>query len=1553
MPITFKFALRSELILAANPNSSSFHENSNLQESTAHLAPSTASSSTAATDVPLPKSPRSPIPGSFIESPGSPYPEELNISTSENFQFSEPEDAEETEVTAELFGSSYGTAPGTPYSGHAFGGYHIENTSFTDYRGKESVVSSDELLPDIATTINFDIKDESFEQSVPLEPPNEQSTSYFPLVPILPPVFTNPPPVPAPPVPLPQPAPPVPPVQPPVQPAIMAATNMPFRKEKSAPNIIDEVSPGCELTRYISDIEGLFSRHSITQDADKKKWFIYYPGLTISEFWESLPEYADAIIAQYPDASASRKYERHDLERVIGKYAREIDNLADLGAFYREFFPKAKHLVTEGRLSTHETGNMFSKGFPNHVWDAIARRLQIKLPDHHPADPYNLADIYAAAQFVLQGTNKGESTISGISSRSSYRDIGAAPARPSEIPYPVPVPQLQPTVRIKEEPVEPQVKMEHINQLIKLGETLLQLNSNDRFQKAQQRFQPGPPPQSSYANASTGQSCSFCGEIGHFIRECLRVKEMIKEGKCRRNIDGKIVLSTGAWVPRNIQGTWLKDRIEEWHCQNPGQTGIVNQMMNAIVEPVPYLSQQRSSPVNSDAEPQLLSTPVSGIDARQRLEALIAKSEAIGKEIQGIKQFMHMAEEDSSSPIAADATDTMLRQVVVEVPRLKRGPLKRAVPAARAEPAVPQEPTKAVGRQTRTSRKAAEEAVLEDEQEVAVPKIRDHFDQDLTPDYDDMPGLVEDSDDEEDYTVPPQTKKDDDIAAAVIESYAPRQFEKAKTIVHDNGKNITSKFPSYAPPVTPRHDQSKSVAAVPEPAPAKERVPQLIPEDIHPFAAARPANYAPPAVRNAGAKPDVRKRPKDNEPAYRTRAPIEGSHVAREVYERALDSTITLSHQELYSLSPAIREMIKEDNTKRKVPNTVEQFQKEVALPFTGPETVEITVKSPENEEDGKTSTLLYSMPTGFIQTFEQTSSNRPRQEPPEGSSVVPDPYEARLKKGEKIGPLKCAADSISLRSIVPVVDHQLKVECIIDPGSQVISMSEAVCLRLGLIYDPTVILEMQSANGTTNYSLGLARNVAFLFGDITLYLQVHIIRQSAYDILLGRPFDTLTQSIVRNYADENQTITIHDPNTGKTATIPTIPRGRPQEIALVIELDANQEPKIIAYAASQIEFDSEKASTQYLSACDPNKFPIQPTTFTQSLWSTETVYSSTPYTEFSLPTDREQLLPLYSVPTQIPQDLSDFCSVSQPRDYMYRLYGSNIIGDQSYEPWFSKKVSVFAGKKYKPVALKTKPVLATLSDKFRIIRNIRGDPLADIPTLSPTPPPFVPTKRYTQERKEYIDSIHNDGFLWSEEMKLMHHFMTVQEKAFAWEDSERGSFRKDFFPPIDIPVVEHTPWVLRNIPIPPGIYAEVCRMIKTKIDAGVYEPSNSSYRSRWFTVLKKDGKSLRIVHSLEPLNEVTIAHSGLPPTTDPLAEHFAGRACGATLDLFVGYDERLLAESSRDLTTFQTPYGALRLITLPMGWTNSVPIFHNDVTFILQPEIPEFTIPYIDDVPV
>jgi len=80
---------------------------------------------------------------------------------------------------------------------------------------------------------------------------------------------------------------------------------------------------------------------------------------------------------------------------------------------------------------------------------------------------------------------------------------------------------------------------------------------------------------------------------------------------------------------------------------------------------------------------------------------------------------------------------------------------------------------------------------------------------------------------------------------------------------------------------------------------------------------------------------------------------------------------------------------------------------------------------------------------------------------------------------------------------------------------------------------------------------------------------------------------------------------------------------------------------------------------------------------------------------------------------------------------------------------------------------------------------------------------------------------------------------------------------------------------------------------------------------------------------------------------------YFTGRACGGILDLYVGYDKQVLAKHTRDLTTFQMSFGVLRLVTLPMEWTNSVLIFHDNITYILRDKIPKYTLLYIDNVPI
>ena len=79
---------------------------------------------------------------------------------------------------------------------------------------------------------------------------------------------------------------------------------------------------------------------------------------------------------------------------------------------------------------------------------------------------------------------------------------------------------------------------------------------------------------------------------------------------------------------------------------------------------------------------------------------------------------------------------------------------------------------------------------------------------------------------------------------------------------------------------------------------------------------------------------------------------------------------------------------------------------------------------------------------------------------------------------------------------------------------------------------------------------------------------------------------------------------------------------------------------------------------------------------------------------------------------------------------------------------------------------------------------------------------------------------INEDHFLWPEEEKLAVHILQVHQNHFVFEDSQRGSFREDYFSPYIIPVVPHVPWAFKNIPIPLGIQEHVIDLLREKIAA-------------------------------------------------------------------------------------------------------------------------------------
>jgi len=72
---------------------------------------------------------------------------------------------------------------------------------------------------------------------------------------------------------------------------------------------------------------------------------------------------------------------------------------------------------------------------------------------------------------------------------------------------------------------------------------------------------------------------------------------------------------------------------------------------------------------------------------------------------------------------------------------------------------------------------------------------------------------------------------------------------------------------------------------------------------------------------------------------------------------------------------------------------------------------------------------------------------------------------------------------------------------------------------------------------------MGLLPNLRVTIRNCDFYLQVQVIDDTSYEILLGRPFLTLAQANTRHFSNGDSHITLVDPNSQAVITIPTQPR--------------------------------------------------------------------------------------------------------------------------------------------------------------------------------------------------------------------------------------------------------------------------------------------------------------------------------------------------------------------------------------------------------------------------
>jgi hypothetical protein len=205
-----------------------------------------------------------------------------------------------------------------------------------------------------------------------------------------------------------------------------------------------------------------------------------------------------------------------DMDKLVGKTNRlGIITQSDLGEYHRQFYTITTYLIGKARLSVNEQGRAFMRGFSASLQERIRQRLQLKLADHHPDDPYTLNEIHEAARFVLYGT--------AIEPQRQVEEPIVAPTAPSS-----------------------SIKNEELASIIEA----VTMRCIQAFAQTQGRPRNPAPANAPGQNAQpTDRLCRGCGKEGHYIRECPDIAQGITNGLCRRDVYGRVILSSGADVP--------------------------------------------------------------------------------------------------------------------------------------------------------------------------------------------------------------------------------------------------------------------------------------------------------------------------------------------------------------------------------------------------------------------------------------------------------------------------------------------------------------------------------------------------------------------------------------------------------------------------------------------------------------------------------------------------------------------------------------------------------------------------------------------------------------------------------------------------------------------------------------------------------------------------------------------------------------------------------------------------------------------------------------------